>query len=85
MTDTSVAVVLSMPFVNLNNADIQFVEKELTLRSYTSTNALSTTKQIELIDKKDFAKVALNEDFKTFVIHVVAMEALLIGMTIYPS
>lgn len=36
---------------------------------------LCTTNWVELIDKSDFAKAALNENFKTFVIHVVALEA----------
>ena len=33
-------VVLEMPFLTLSNADIQFVEKELTWRSYTVAEAL---------------------------------------------
>ena len=49
---------LRMPFLTLSNADIQFVKKDLSWRSYTAVKALSTTKRIELIDKKVFAKVA---------------------------
>lgn len=36
---------------------------------------LSTTSWIKLIDKKKFAKAALDENSETFVIYVVALEA----------
>ena len=36
--------------------------------------ALSTTNQIELINKKEFAKAALNENFETFVVHITTLE-----------
>ena len=78
-------VVLGMPFLTLSNADIQFVGKELTWRSYTIVEALPTTKQVELIDKKEFSKAALDEESETFVVHVAALEAPLAGMVIYPS
>ena len=78
-------VVLGMPFLALNNADIQFAEKELTWRFYTTAEALPTTKQIELIDKKEFAKPALDEESETFVVHVTVLEAPLAGMAIHSS
>ena len=74
-----------MPFLTLSNADIQFAAKELTWRSYTAAEALPTTKRVELIDKKEFAKAALDEESETFVVHVAALEAPLAGMAIHPS
>ena len=85
LADISVEVVLEMPFLTLSNADIQFPEKELTWRSYTTAKALPTTKWVELIDKKEFVKVALDENSETFVVHVAILEALLSEMTIHPS
>ena len=32
--------------------------------------ALLTTKRVELINKKEFAKIALDKNFKTFVVHI---------------
>ena len=80
-------VVLGMPFLTLSNADIQFAEKELIWRSYIAAEALPTIKRIELIDKKKFAKAALNEKFQTFMVYVSALEALLgsAGMTMHLS
>ena len=51
LADISVEVVLGMPFLTLRNADIQFAKKELTWRSYTAAEALTTTKQKSSIRK----------------------------------
>lgn len=34
--------------------------------------------RIELINKKEFAKVALDKNLETFMIHIIALEAMLI-------
>lgn len=43
---------------------------------------LPTTRRVEFIDKKDFAKAVLDEDIKTFVIHISSFN--LKPMTIDP-
>ncbi len=79
LADTSMEVVLEMPFLSLSNADVKFAELEkLTCRSYTVAEALSTTCWIQLIDKKEFAKVTLDENSKTFVKYVAILEATII-------
>ena len=75
-------MVLGMPFLTLSNAEVQFVAKKLTLRSYITAKALPTTKRGELIDKKEFGKAALGENFGTFVVHVVALD---LALRIYPD
>ena len=85
LAETNMEAVLGMFFLTFSNANIQFVKKELTWRSYTTVEALLTTKRIKLIDKKEFAKPALDEESETFVVHLAALEALLAGMAIYPS
>ena len=82
LADISAEVVLGMPFLTLSNADVQFVEKELTWRSYTTAEALPTTKRIELINKKEFAKAALDEKSETFVAHVASLN---LAPGIYPD
>ena len=77
-------VVLGMLFLTLNNADIQFTEKELIWRSYTAAEALPITKRVELIHKKEFTKVALDEESETFVVHIIALKAPLTGIAIHP-
>lgn len=44
---------------------------------------MSTTQKVELIDKKEFAGAALNENAKTFVIHVIASLALAIQVYLF--
>lgn len=66
-------VVLGMPFLTLSNADIRFAERELVWRSYTAEKALPTTRRVELIDRREFAAVALDENEETFVLHVAAL------------
>ncbi len=67
-------VVLEMSFLALSNANFQFGAEKLTWRSYTTTEALPTTSQVKLIDKRKFAKVALYKNSETFVMHVVVLE-----------
>ena len=40
------------------------------MRSYTTAKALLTTQKIKLINKEKFAKAALDENIKTFVVHI---------------
>lgn len=54
VADTSMEVVLGMPFLTLSNADVAFAEKELTWSPYTAAEALPTTKRMQIIDRKEF-------------------------------
>ena len=42
---------------------------------------MPTTSWVELIDRKEFAKAALDENLETFEIHILALE----GITIFLS
>ena len=78
-------IVLKMPFLALSNADVEFTELgKLTWRSYIAAEALPTTSQIELIDKREFARAGLDKNSKTFVIYVAVLEVLT-TMLIHPS
>ncbi len=67
-------VVLRIPFLALSNVDFQFGAEELTWRSYTGAKALPTTSWVKLIDKMEFAKVALDRNSETFVMYIAALE-----------
>ena len=71
LANIDVEVVLGILFLTFSNADIQFMEKELIWRSYTTAEALLTTKQVDFINKKEFAKVTLdkNSEFLLFMWH----------------
>ena len=72
LANISAEVVLGMPFLTFSNTDVLFVEKQLTWRSYITAEALLTTKRVELINKKEFAKAVLDEKSETFVIYVAS-------------
>lgn len=70
-------VILGMLFLALSNTDIKFTELvKLTGRPYTIAETLPTIKRFELIDKQEFAKAALDENFEIFVVHITALEVL---------
>ena len=64
-----------MSFLKISNADVAFGKKTLTWKSYTTNKALPTTKQVQLVDPKEFVIAALNADSKTFIIHIAVHES----------
>ena len=72
LVDTIKDMVLEIPFLTMNNIDIQFDTWCFTWRSYTTAKALPITKQVELIDKQKFAKVAVDKNSKMFIIYLAA-------------
>ena len=51
-----------------------FDKKILTWRTYTTNKVLSTTKQVQIIDKKNFIIVALDANSETFMMHMAIKE-----------
>ena len=69
---TSIKMVLEMFFLIFSNADFKFSTEKLIWKSYITTEALSTISWVKLINKREFAKIALNKNSETFVIYVIA-------------
>lgn len=53
------------------------------LRSYNTAKALPKNKNVRLINKRKFVKVALEKDFKIFIMQITALKATPTRMTIY--
>ena len=70
VANSKLEIILRIFFLKLSNADISFGEKTLIWRFYTTNKALSTTKQVQIINKKDFVIVALDIDSKTFIVYM---------------
>lgn len=85
LANISMDIVLGLPFLTLNNANIQFMEKELIWSSYIISKALLITKLVELINKKKFAKIAWDENFEIFGVYIVVLKASLLGLSIQPD
>ena len=63
IANTTLEVIFGILFLTLSNADVQFIEKKLTWRFYTTAKVFSTTKQVELISRKNFAKATLDQEW----------------------
>ena len=70
MANTKFEMILGMPFLKISNADMAFGKRPLMWKSYTTNKALLTTKQVQLVDPKEFVIAALDADSETFVEHV---------------
>ena len=82
LADISIEVVLGMLFLTLENDDAQFVEKELIWRTYTNKESFLTTRQVEIIDLKKFAKAALEENVEAFLVLISSRKS---KMSIHPA
>ena len=54
----------------MSGADVDFLDRELRWRTYTTEEALPTTRRVELVGKKEFAAAALDPEYETYVVHV---------------
>ena len=75
VANVSPEVVLGMPFLTLSGADVDFSGRELRWRTYTTEEALPTTRRVELVGKKEFAAAVLNPEHETYVVHVASLSS----------
>ena len=59
--DTSMEVVFKMPFLTFSKVKVDFVKRKLTWKAYTIAKVLLTTKKVQIIGLKEFAKTALDQ------------------------
>ena len=77
-------VVLGIFFLILSGADVDFLKRELWWRFYIIEKDFSTIKQIELVEKKVFAAIAIDLKHKNFVVHIAFLKSLNQEDDIYP-
>ena len=65
-----------MLFLNFSKSDMWFAERDLVWRTYTAAKTLSTTRKVEIINKREFAAEVPNADDEIFVVHVAALAKL---------
>ena len=73
MADVSPEVVLGMFFLTLSNADVDFPSRDFRWRTYTTKEALPTTRRVELVGKKEFVAAALDPEYETYVVYVASL------------
>ena len=74
VANTKFKVILGMLFLKISNADMLIGEKTLTQKSYTTNKALPTTKQVQIVDPKEFVIVVLDIDSKMFMMYMAIQE-----------
>ena len=75
VANISPEVVFRMLFFILCSVDVAFSGWELWWRTYITEEALSTIKHIQLIEKKEFAAIALNPVHEIFVFYIASLSA----------
>lgn len=70
MTDTSIDVVLKIPFYIFSNANVSFLDRELIWRIYSIVKALPNTKKVQIINRKEFVKIIWDPNKKNFVVYI---------------
>ena len=69
VANVSPEVVLGMLFLILNGANVDFLGLELRWRTYSTKEALPTTRRVKLVGKKEFVAAALNPKHETYVVY----------------
>ena len=62
VADIGVKIVLGMSFLALSKVEMDFAKKKLTWKAYIIAKTLPTTKRVQIINPKKFAKAALDPD-----------------------
>lgn len=76
LTNTSIEIVLKMPFLAFSKVDLEFGTKKLNRKSYMTGDILPTAKRVELINKNKEVKVVLDRNFDIFFVHIGALKTL---------
>ena len=63
-----------MLFLKISNAHVLFGKKTLTWRTYAINEVLPTTKQVQIVNLKEFVIAVLDINSKTFVVYVAIRE-----------
>ena len=62
-----------MFFLAFSNVNVSFADNDLIWKTYIIDKALPTTKRIQIINRKEFAKATLDPNQKVFVVHVATL------------
>ena len=85
VVNISLDMVFGIHFLTLSDADIDFLKRKLWWRFYIIKEAFLTTKQVELVGKKEFASAVHDLGHESFVVHIAFLESLSQESDIHPS
>ena len=64
VSNVSPEIVLGMRFITLSGANVDFFGRELRWRTYTTEEALPTTKRVKLVGKKELQLQTLTQNMR---------------------
>ena len=67
-------MILKMLFLKLSNAGMSFGKEIFIWRSHINNEILSTSKQVQIIDKKNFVIATLNANSKMVIVYIAIQE-----------
>lgn len=68
-------VVLKMPFMPINKAEINFAKSKLNWKMYTLYKTLPIIKRMQMINQKKLTSAALGLDKEAFIVHLAYLDA----------
>ena len=77
VANVSPEVVFGIFFLNLSTANIEFLDRNLRWRTYTTEESLPATRCVELVGKEEFTAAVLDPEYEIFVIHVASLNLVL--------
>ena len=82
VANISPEVILGMLLLILNGIDVDFSGRKLWWRTYTIKKALPTIHHIKLVGKKKFTAIALNPEYKIFVVYITSLSSTLLVVSL---
>lgn len=76
LADISMDIAFGIFFYILNNIQISFNDQKLKWRFYIIKEALLIIKLVKLVEKKEFAVLALDLEDETFIVYIVFITSL---------
>lgn len=73
IVDINMDIKLGMLNFTLSSIEINFLEQKLSQKSYTTVEALSTTKRVKLVGKNKITTIVLDLDDKTFIVYIISL------------
>lgn len=68
VADTAMKVILKMAFLTFDKVKINFADEKLNQKTYFLDKSLLTTKQMQMIDQKNFMAAALALNKEVFIV-----------------
>ena len=70
VANISPKIVFGILFFTLSSGDVDFLGWKLRWKTYTTEEALPTTRHVKLVSKKEFTAAALDSEYETYVVHI---------------